>query len=86
MLARPPRAAVTVRLGGATYWYDSGTYYTRVISNGSMVYQVVAPPAGIVIGTLPPGCRSVRIGNVAYSQCGRTYYQRVSGGYRVVVL
>jgi hypothetical protein len=86
MLARPPRAAVTVRSGGATYWYDSGTYYTRVISNGSMVYQVVAPPAGIVISTLPAGCRSVRIGNVAYSQCGRTYYQRVSSGYRVVIL
>jgi hypothetical protein len=86
MLVRPPRAAVAVRLGGASYWYDSGTYYTRVISNGSMVYQVVAPPAGIVVSTLPAGCRSVRVGNVAYSQCGPTYYQRVSAGYRVVVL
>ena len=85
MLARPPRAAVTVTMGGSSYWYDSGTYYTRVMSGGSMVYQVVAPPAGIIISTLPAGCRSVRVGNVAYTQCGPTYYQRVSTGYRVVV-
>jgi hypothetical protein len=32
------------------------------------------------------GCSSVRVGGVAYSQCAGTYYQRVSGGYRVVVL
>jgi len=86
MLARPPRAAVTVSFGGSRYWYESGTYYTRVVSGGSMVYQVVAPPAGIVIATLPSSCTSVRVGGVAYRQCGPTYYQRVSGGYRVVVL
>jgi hypothetical protein len=86
MLARPPRAAVTVTHGGSSYWYDGGVYYTRVISGGSAVYQVVTPPAGIVIATLPVGCSSVRVGGIAYSQCGGTYYQRVSGGYRVVVL
>jgi hypothetical protein len=86
MLARPPRAAVTVAYGGSSYWYDSGVYYTRVISSGDTVYQAVAPPPGIVIVTLPAGCRTVRVGGVAYSQCGPTYYQRVSGGYRVVVL
>ena len=86
MLARPPRAAVTVAYGGSSYWYEGGAYYTRVISGGAPVYQVVAPPAGIVIATLPAGCRSVRVGGVAYSQCGPTYYQRVGTGYRVVVL
>jgi hypothetical protein len=86
MLARPPRAAVTVTYSGSSYWYDSGVYYTRVISNGATVYQVVQPPAGIVIATLPAGCSTVRVANVAYSQCGGTYYQRVSGGYSVVVL
>jgi hypothetical protein len=85
MLARPPRAAVTVAYGGSSYWYEGGAYYTRVISGGAPVYQVVAPPAGIVIATLPVGCRSVRVGGVAYSQCGPTHYQRVANGYRVVV-
>jgi hypothetical protein len=86
MLARPPTAAVTVSFGGSSYWYSSGSYYTRVMSGGSVVYQVVSPPAGIVISTLPPACTSVRVGGVAYSQCGPTYYERVGGGYRVVVL
>lgn len=86
MLVRPPAAAVTVVHGGSSYWYSAGAYYTRVISGGAPMYQVVRPPAGIVIATLPAGCSSVRVGGVAYSQCGGTYYQRVSGGYRVVVL
>src|SRR5262245_33557311 len=85
MLARPPRAAVTVTYGGSSYWYEGGAYYTRVISGGAPVYQVVAPPAGIVIATLPASCRSVRVGGAVYSQCGPTYYQRVGTGYRVVV-
>ena len=86
MLARPPKAAVTVAYGGSSYYYAEGAYYTRVVSGGAVAYQVVAPPAGIVIATLPVGCKSVRVGNVAYSQCGTTYYERVGGGYRVVVL
>jgi hypothetical protein len=56
------------------------------MSNGAMAYQVVGPPAGAIIVTLPTGCRSVRVGHVAYSQCGATYYQRVGAGYQVVVL
>jgi hypothetical protein len=51
-----------------------------------MVYQVVGPPVGAIIVTLPPRCTSVRVGNVGYMQCGSTYYNRVSGGYQVVVL
>ena len=86
MLARPPKAAVTVTVGGATYWYADGAYYTRVMSSGTMVYQVVGPPVGAVIRTLPAGCQTVRVGAVAYSQCGPTYYQRVGSGYQVVVL
>ena len=86
MLARPPTAAVVIRVGGASYWYAGGTYYTRVITGGVMRYQVIGPPVGAIIVTLPGGCRSVRVGNVVYSQCGGTYYQRVSTGYRVVVL
>ena len=86
MLARPPTAAVTVTYGSSSYWYSGGVYYTRVMSGGAMMYQVVTPPAGIVIATLPVGCTTVRVGGVAYSQCGTTYYQRVATGYSVVVL
>jgi Family of unknown function (DUF6515) len=86
MLARPPRAAVTITVGGSSYWYADGAYYARVMSGGAMVYQVVGPPVGAVIRTLPAGCTSVRVGGIAYSRCGPTYYQRVGAGYQVVVL
>jgi hypothetical protein len=43
-------------------------------------------PAGAIIATLPTGCSSVRVGGVAYTQCGATHYQRVANGYQVVVV
>ena len=56
------------------------------MSDGAVVYQAVAAPVGAIITTLPAGCSSVRVGAATYSQCGSTYYERVSSGYRVVVL
>ena len=86
MLAKPPAAATTVVSSGSSYSYADGVSYTRVMSGDAVVYQVVSPPAGIVIQTLPAGCTSVKVSGVAYSQCGPTYYERVDSGYRVVVL
>lgn len=60
--------------------------FRRFMSGSVMVHQVVGPPVGAVIRTFPVGGRSVRVGNVAYSQCAATYYQRVGSWYRVVVL
>ena len=35
---------------------------------------------GSVVRSLPPSCSSVMVGNVAYQQCGNTWYQpRYSG-------
>jgi hypothetical protein len=51
-----------------------------------MVYQVVSPPAGAIIATLPAGCSAVRVGGIADTQCRPTCYQRVNSGYQVVVL
>ena len=34
----------------------------------------------------PASCKSVRVGNASYMQCGPTYYTKVSNGYQVVVL
>jgi Family of unknown function (DUF6515) len=85
MLARPPTAATTVVVSGTSYYYHDGAYYQQVMYSGQPSYQVVAAPAGAIITTLPAGCTSVRRGNVTYSQCGSTYYQRVSNGYQVVV-
>jgi hypothetical protein len=88
MLSRPPAASTTVLVGGTSYMYSysDGAYFARVVSGGSVAYQVVPAPAGAIIATLPAGCTSVRVGGVGYTQCGPTYYQRVSTGHRVVVL
>jgi hypothetical protein len=86
LLAKPPAQATPVVVSSTTYYYDSGSYYTKAMHEGQVVYQVVAPPAGAVITTLPAGCSLVKVGGATYSQCGTTYYQRVSSGYQVVVL
>jgi Family of unknown function (DUF6515) len=85
LLAKPPAQAAPVVVSSTTYYYDNGTFYTKAMHEGQVVYQVVAPPAGAVIPTLPAGCTSVNSGGVTYSQCGATHYQRVSSGYQVVV-
>ena len=73
-------------MSGSTYYVQDNVYYTRVMTGGEIAYQVVGPPPGLIIATLPAGCSSVRVGDVAYTQCGPTYYTRVSSGYKVVVL
>src|SRR5262245_15112364 len=85
MLARPPRASTTVVVGSANYMYADGAYYEQVYYGGSVSYRVVTAPAGAVITTLPVGCTVTVVGGVSVQQCGTTYYQRVSTGYRVVV-
>jgi hypothetical protein len=56
------------------------------MSSGEVAYQVIEPPAGAIITTLPAGCKSVNVSNAAYTQCGPTYYTKVASGYQVVVL
>src|SRR5215207_1463093 len=86
MLAKPPAAAKTVVVTGSTYYVHDNAYYTRVMSSGEVAYQVVEPPAGAIITTLPAGCKSVNVSSVAYTQCGPTYYTKVANGYQVVVV
>jgi hypothetical protein len=86
MLAKPPTAAAPVVVTGTTYYYHDNVFYTRVMTSGTVGYQVVAPPAGAIITTLPANCKSVRVGTATYTQCGSTYYTRVATGYQVVVL
>ena len=86
MLAKPPAQATTIVVTNSTYYYQDNAYYTRVMVGGEVKYQVVEPPAGAIIATLPAGCKSVKSGAVTYSQCGSTYYQRVDNGYQVVIL
>jgi len=56
-----------------------------VMYEGQVSYRVVNAPAGAIITTLPAGCTTTAMNGVTVSQCGGTYYQRVSNGYQVVV-
>ena len=85
LLAKPPAQAAPVVVSETTYLYENGTFYTKSMHEGQVVYQVVEPPPGAVIPTLPAGCTEVKSGGAAYSQCGTTHYQKVSSGYQVVV-
>jgi hypothetical protein len=38
---------------------------------------------GSMVHSLPPTCTSVMVGNVAYQQCGKTYYQPRYAGSEV---
>src|SRR5688572_23179180 len=70
MLAKPPAAATTVVVSGSTYYVHDNVYYTKVMSSGQVAYQVVEPPAGAPIATLPAGCTSAQVGKATYTQCG----------------
>ena len=86
MLAKPPAAATTVVVSGATYYVHDNTYYTRVMTGGEVAYQVVAPPGGAPSATLPSDCKPATVNNQPYMRCGPTYYAKVQHGYQVVVL
>jgi hypothetical protein len=48
------------------------------VVTGAAVATAVA--VGTVVRSIPPSCSSVMVGNVAYQQCGGTWYQpRYSG-------
>ena len=69
------------------------TASARVVVRRSVNYRPVARAAvataavvgtavvvGSVVRSLPPSCSSVMVGNVAYQECGSTWYQpRYSG-------
>jgi len=44
---------------------------------------VTAVAVGTVVRSLPPSCRTVMVGNVAYQQCGSTWYQPRYAGSEV---
>ena len=90
MLARPPfllppAASTTVVVSNTSYMYADGAFHEQVYYGGSVSYRVVTAPAGAIITTLPAGCTTTVVGSVSVQQCGTTYYQRVSTGYRAVV-
>jgi hypothetical protein len=42
-----------------------------------------AVAVGTIVNSIPPSCSSVMVGNVAYQQCGNTWYQPRYAGSQV---
>jgi hypothetical protein len=74
-VARDAMALVVVRRSVA---YRPHPVAAAAVVGTAAVATAVA--VGTVVRTLPPQCQTVMVGNVAYQQCGGTYYQpRYSG-------
>ena len=65
MLAKPPAAAKPVVVDGIDLLLPRQHLLHAVMTSGEVVYQVVAPPAGAIITTLPAGCKTVNVNNAS---------------------
>lgn len=77
-----PSTALFLSIGGLSYYYASDTFY-KPYNNG---YIVVAPPAGVVIRSLPLGYATIIFNGLVYYVYEDVYYlwDDVLDGYRVV--
>jgi len=81
-----PSSAVPTRVRNTTYYHDSSynLFFMQVYDAGLIVYQIIPPPLGAVVTTLPAGCLFQYINGKPVSICGTTYYMQVAGGYEVI--
>jgi len=74
------RPHVSIHFGGYDYWYDRGYFYRPYGS----YFQLVVPPFGLRIGTLPYGYHSFYIGPNPYYYYNGIYYRPYANEYEVV--
>jgi uncharacterized protein YgiM (DUF1202 family) len=80
MVARLPKAHVTVRVGRARFFFHSGVFYRR----GRGGFIVVHAPLGAAVARLPMGCSTVVIDGNAYYTDNGVFYQKSPSAYVVV--
>jgi hypothetical protein len=69
--------AVAPRAGNAVVVVRTAVNYHPVARRAVVTTAAVATAVavGTVVHSVPPSCSSVMVGNVAYQQCGNTWYQ-----------
>lgn len=67
-------------VGGNPYHYHSGRFYRK----GFFGFELVFPPIGAVITTLPSGFKTVIVGSSRYYYYDDVYYMNCPTGYIVV--
>jgi hypothetical protein len=80
MGAGEARAAVVVRTAVAYRPVARAAVGTAVVAGAAVATAAVV---GSVVHTLPPQCVSTVVGNVAYQQCGSTWYRPQYAGSNV---
>jgi hypothetical protein len=82
MMASLPRQAAPVYAPGPTpYYYSDGTFMVPVQSGG---YQVMPPPIGAMVTSVPPGAYETTLNGTSYYVSGATYYEPVFANGQVV--
>ena len=69
--------AIAPRPGNARVVVRTAVNYRPVARAAVVTTAAVATAVavGTVVRSVPPSCTSVMVGNVAYQQCGNTWYQ-----------
>ncbi len=75
-----PVGVISLHLGGAMFYYHSGTYYR----SGPKGYVVVEPPVGARVRVLPDTCLPVDFEGRRYYDCNEVCYEADGEDYVVI--
>jgi hypothetical protein len=78
-----------VYVNGEEYGYSNGAYYDvklPVEEGGDPAFEVVAPPVGATVNSLPDGATSETVNGTAYFVYAGTYYKAFYSGNDVVYM
>jgi hypothetical protein len=90
-IVNPPAQVVNVTVNEQNYGYANGAYYDVIPpeeEGGEPTYEVIEPPMGAMVDSLPEGSTSTTVDGTAYFIYNDTYYRPFYSGsdvvYRVV--
>ena len=89
LLPRAPWPVANVYVNDQEYGYSNGAYYDVQASaeeGGDPTFEVVAPPVGASVNSLPDGSSSETVDGTAYFVYADTYYKPFYSGSDVVYM
>jgi hypothetical protein len=88
-IASIPHRHEVIVVYGSTYYYSNGTYYEAkppVDDESVPTYEVVAPPVGATVDSLPDGAAQETIEGSTYVVDSETFYKPFYSGSDVVYM
>ena len=77
VVGTPPSSCSSVNLGGGGTGLDCGGAFYAPVAGG---YQVIPPPIGATVWTLPSGAVDQNVNDVTYFAYGGAYYRPIYSG------